>query len=389
MHQRITAPKRAGRKDRERKILLSLVEYFLRTGKPVGSQSLQEEGMPNISSATIRNHFMALEQKGYVKQQHSSGGRIPQAKAFREYAKECLDQFLHDKEHSISRPLPLPEEINTQDIIPLLQQTAQLLSREAHAAVAISSPKFDQDVVSDVHFVFLDVHRALAVVMTSFGLVHTTVILCDFPITHTLLKKADRFSRSRIFQEQLHPDLFEGEQLEQVRHLYQEALASYFISYSSNSQEDLWRAGFSQLLQLPEFGESQSLSPPLCLFESNTALRGLLREAVRSNELHVWIGNEILPQFTDDPNCSIVAIPYHVGNRAVGAIAVIGSMRLFYLQLFQLLKHLSSQLSRTLSTCLMHNQISYRMPEYDPSETKHLSIECIPHPQITHKGRKS
>lgn len=387
MQKQVTTPKRAGRKEREKKILFSLVEYFLRTGKPVGSQSLQEEGMPNVSSATIRNHFVALEEDGYLKQQHTSGGRIPQAKAFREYAQYCQDQLTRDT--PAQHILPLPEDIEVTGIIPLLQETAQRLSKEAHAAVAISSPKFDQDVVCDLHFVFLDIHRALAVLMTTFGLVHTLVIPCDFTITPSLLKKAERFAKSRIFQEQISLDLFEGEQLEQVRHLYQEALASYFISYSTVTQEDIWKAGFSQLLQLPEFEEADALSHPLNVFENTTILRGLLRETVRSNELRFWIGNEIFPHLQTDPNCSIVTIPYHVGKRAVGAFAVIGSMRVWYLQLFRLLTDLSAQLSHILSTCLLHNRITYRMPETTtPFEGSPLSLQFLPHPQLTHKGKK-
>ena len=89
--------KRANRKDREQKILLSLVEYYLQTGKPVGSQALQEESLADMSSATIRNYFAALERDGYLKQQHLSSGRIPQAKAFVAYAQSCFEDVEHEQ----------------------------------------------------------------------------------------------------------------------------------------------------------------------------------------------------------------------------------------------------------------------------------------------------
>ena len=71
------AIKRVGKQDRERKVLLGLVEYYIQTGKPVGSNALKEAGFGDLSSATIRNYFANLEEAGYLTQSHSSGGRIP------------------------------------------------------------------------------------------------------------------------------------------------------------------------------------------------------------------------------------------------------------------------------------------------------------------------
>ena len=71
------APKRKQRVERERAALLGLVELYLLTGKPVGSNTLKENGFDDISSATIRNYFAKLEKEGFLKQEHSSAGRIP------------------------------------------------------------------------------------------------------------------------------------------------------------------------------------------------------------------------------------------------------------------------------------------------------------------------
>ncbi len=78
--------KRIGKQDRERKVLLGLVDYYIKTGKPVGSNTLKEVGFEELSSATIRNYFANLEEEGYLSQSHSSGGRIPTNLAYRTYA---------------------------------------------------------------------------------------------------------------------------------------------------------------------------------------------------------------------------------------------------------------------------------------------------------------
>src|SRR5690349_18344642 len=82
--------KRPAKDQRERLVLLGLVDLHLSSGKPIGSNTLRENGFENLSSATIRNYFMKLEEDGFLKQQHSSGGRIPTEKGFRLYAQECL-----------------------------------------------------------------------------------------------------------------------------------------------------------------------------------------------------------------------------------------------------------------------------------------------------------
>lgn len=386
MKAKTHAPKRV--KDREKKILFSLVEYYIRTGKPVGSQSLQESEFSDISSATIRNYFATLDEAGYLRQQHASGGRIPQSKAFQEYAKYCFDKLNEEPPSHDEKPLPLVETIEATNVVTLLQHFGELLSQKACSPVAVSSPRFDHDIVSDLHFVFIDVSRTLAVITTEFGLVHTAVITTpSFSFSHAFLKKADRFARSRLFREPLEKDLFEGNELEEVRRLYQEAMASYFVSYSSVSQEDLWRAGFSRLLSCKDFSEASSLAASLSLFENGTALRGFMRDALRSNSLKFWVGEELIPYATGEPNAAVIAVPYRVGTRPVGGIVLVTSMRQLFLPLFHLLRDASTQLSEALTKSLMHNRISYRMPESHAVFTKEaqmLALDFEQKPQLEH-----
>lgn len=71
------AKKPKAKADREKQVLLGLVDTYIRTGKPVGSNTLKEGSFENLSSATIRNYFARLEEEGFLKQQHSSGAESP------------------------------------------------------------------------------------------------------------------------------------------------------------------------------------------------------------------------------------------------------------------------------------------------------------------------
>src|SRR5580698_5023185 len=86
------AQKKPAKDQRENLILFGLVDLYLQSGKPIGSNTLKENGFDALSSATIRNYFAKLEEEGFVKQQHSSGGRIPTAAAYKAYAQAHFDQ---------------------------------------------------------------------------------------------------------------------------------------------------------------------------------------------------------------------------------------------------------------------------------------------------------
>ena len=70
---------------RKSAVLRALVEEYVRTGEPVGSETIAERAGLGVSSATIRNEMAALEELGYLTHPHTSAGRIPTDKGYRHY----------------------------------------------------------------------------------------------------------------------------------------------------------------------------------------------------------------------------------------------------------------------------------------------------------------
>src|SRR5215475_11507082 len=71
---------------RERTILHSIVRAYIETGEPVGSRTLSRLRDLALSPATIRNVMADLAEEGYLAQPHTSAGRVPTGKAFRDFA---------------------------------------------------------------------------------------------------------------------------------------------------------------------------------------------------------------------------------------------------------------------------------------------------------------
>ena len=122
------AIKRIGKQDRERRVLLGLVDHYIKTGKPVGSNSLKEAGFGDLSSATIRNYFANLEETGYLIQSHSSGGRIPTDLAYRAYAEENLHANPEEVHENLFEDL---HRFDSREIALFLQEAAESLSKAA------------------------------------------------------------------------------------------------------------------------------------------------------------------------------------------------------------------------------------------------------------------
>lgn len=92
--------------DRQREVLAAVVEHYTKTAQPVGSEALLERHHFPVSSATLRNDMLALEEFGLLYQPHTSAGRIPTDAGYRFYVEEMMG----DKPLSKKDQLKLQEE---------------------------------------------------------------------------------------------------------------------------------------------------------------------------------------------------------------------------------------------------------------------------------------
>ncbi len=364
-------PKTSTKQEREKRILLGLIEHHLKTGKPVGSNTLKEAGFDDLSSATIRNYFAHLEEEGYLVQQHSSGGRIPTARAYRFYAQEFISQD--------TIPIPIDKAIlsnlrnaETREIAAYLQGAAETLSQQTNCAVFLSAPRFDQDFILDIKLVSIDQARCLCILITNFGVIQTEVLPTEKKLSAFSVKRLESYFHWRLTGNDKPENLTSDE--EQFAHkCYNELIVRFIIGYSNFTNEAIYCTGFSKLLNYPEFQNPLALANSLALFENVHSMRLLLKECMTLNHLKFWIGDDLAP-FTNDesPECAIVGIPYYINHQPVGSIGLLGTMRMPYRQLFTILRAFSESISTALTRSIYKHKISFRQPK---SEALHLQKE--------------
>lgn len=116
---------------RQTQILKSVIEDYIETATPVGSETLDKKYNLGVSSATIRNEMVTLTDIGYLKQPHTSAGRIPTPKALRFY----INTLMEEKRMSVADEVRTKEEVmeNRGNIDELMQEVTQSLAQKTRA----------------------------------------------------------------------------------------------------------------------------------------------------------------------------------------------------------------------------------------------------------------
>lgn len=352
--------KKLSKEDRERRVLLALVEYYILNGKPVGSATLKEADIGDLSAATIRNYFAHLEQEGYLEQQHSSGGRIPTDKAFRIYAQDQMNA--RELSHEIEKEIKELGQNDSREIAAYLQLVAEELSRMTNSAVFLSAPRFDHDFITTIKLVTVDHIRSLCIIVTDFGVIKTEVIHLDRRLSTFSIKRIEDYFQWRLTGI-TPPENLDLEEEQLAQKIYNELVVRYIVGYSNFTDDEIYRTGFSKLIAYPEFHDATTLASSLSLFENRHSMRLLLKDCSKHNTLKFWIGEDLAPYSTLTPDCAILATPYRINTHVAGAIGILSSVRIPYGKLFNLLRIFSEVISETITRNMYKFKIKYRQPQ--------------------------
>src|SRR3954451_24744655 len=164
--------------DRKAAILRAVVEEYIETAQPVGSQHVAQHTGLAVSPATVRNEMTVLEREGYLVQPHTSAGRIPTDLGYRFF----VDNFEHHpglapaQRRAVSDFFTLFASAH-QVLEDLLHETSQLLARvSTHTAVVVGPHQIDVATVRSVQLVSLQPSLVLALAILSNGSVEKTIL---------------------------------------------------------------------------------------------------------------------------------------------------------------------------------------------------------------------
>ena len=163
--------------ERKKKILSAVIETNIKSkqAEAVSSKQLQEEFMPKVSSATIRNELNALESMGYLKQLHTSGGRVPTSLAYKEYVNSLLENDKVDTK-AIQKVLSSYED-KSVSLISTLSTLAKRLSRVTNCPTVLVQHGLQNLSIVNIQIIPLIQKDALLLVETNAGIIDDNIAL--------------------------------------------------------------------------------------------------------------------------------------------------------------------------------------------------------------------
>ncbi len=331
---------------REGFILKSLVINFVNCATPIGSNFLSKANENRLSSATIRNIMMDLEEKGLVAQPHTSAGRIPTDLGYRYYVNDLMmmEKLTRSEKQQIEQDL---KNAANEDIEAILEKSSEVLSKISNQLGVVLSPRFYQGKFEKLELVNVSENKLLVVITITSGLVKTIIMEIKYDIPNNKLEETARILNERL----------SGLTLRQIRNTFDRRLSNIgygdesLISQFSNSvdkiflidDEHVHLKGAHNIFLQPEFANQDNISKILELVDNQKILIRILNDSsVNDEKISIAIGQENKDDLI--MNCSLITAAYKIGNIS-GTIGVLGPTRMKYEKVISLVDHIANEIS--------------------------------------------
>ncbi len=320
--------------DRQQWVLKSVVDTFVSTAEPVGSKLIAAQADSPVSSATVRNEMAELEAQGYLEQPHTSAGRVPTDKGYREYVDHLMNPGeLPDQE---KKELRANFEVDFYEVKDLLKRATTLLSESTGYATVTVTPTIDNSYITQVKMLSIEPGRVLIVVVLSAGVVRDRVARISDLITSEDLQLIARTLEDNLRGVKVEEVTLVG--VEQAMSgvalpdpALNQILYETYVAIKQADQLDVYMEGVQKLFIQPEFREPAEVHRVYNALQTDGMITGYLtsQNGIRGEHpFMIRIGQEIEVEGMEA--CSLVTTTYQLGERLHGQIGVIGPRRMEY-----------------------------------------------------------
>ena len=331
--------------ERQKTLLLLIIRDYIESAQPVGSKRLAEHYHLRLSSATIRNEMGALTEMGYLRQPHTSAGRVPTEEGYRFF----VSQMMNQAELSPSMQATISHQF--YQARPGVEQwmtlAASILAHQSQAVSVVTAPHAEKAKYKHVELISTQGRQVLMVLVMAGGEVSQQILTLAEPVSQERLSQtAARLNG--ILAGLAVDDILALPQRSDA--LDQDILSLIVQDMRRTSQSvagEIYTDGLTNVLSEPEFAEDDARRA-LKLFEERerSTLQDLLaRTTINSNigALQVLIGGE--GEWEELRQCSIVVARYGVPGMATGMLGVLGPMRMSYARTIPTVRYVAGLLS--------------------------------------------
>lgn len=330
--------------ERQRYLLTLIIHEYVQNAKPVGSKYLVNEFGLGLSSATVRNELSFLDELGFLRQPHTSAGRVPTEEGYRYFVSHLLQ--------NTELPLPVRHMIAHQfyqmpyDVDQWMRLAASILAQQSRAASVVTAPHSEEALFKHLELISTRGRQVLMILVLQGGEVDEQYITLSEPVAQPQLSEAAQNLTNRFRHASVKKIASELESLTGLEHDIAQLVLTEMRQVSNNPMGEVYLDGISHVLSEPEFVDSEEARQAIRALEERSILRDLLISSHPSSEVggvQVLIGGE----GTRDElrQCSLILTQYGSPGTSTGMLGVIGPMRMSYGRSISTIRFLSSLLS--------------------------------------------
>jgi heat-inducible transcriptional repressor len=343
-----TQPPDLGR--RARKILQAVVTEYLQSGDAVGSRTITRRHDLGLSPATVRNVMADLEELGLLEQRHTSAGRVPTESGLRFF----IDALLKVRGLTPKEKEDIRSRVIGGSADEVVQRASRLLSDLTQHAAVIMAPDPGMQRFGHIEFAPMRGGKLLAILVTADGRIDNRLLAIDAPIEPARLERIHNYLNQ----------LLSGLTLEEVRDRVLRELGEDKNRYDGEVAQAL-QLGQAALLgtrgvEVVVTGQANLVDPTdagpdraarmrelLRALEDKETLVRLLDRTRDADGIRVFLGAETALDALS--GSSVVAMPYGPGETPIGALAVIGPMRMNYAKVISVVDFTADVVSQLLT----------------------------------------
>jgi len=330
--------------ERQKSILMLVIRDYIETAQPVSSNALVQRYHLDLSSATVRNELAVLDEMGYLRQPHTSAGRVPTDDGYRFFVGQMMHQaeLPETVQHTIAHQFYQARPSINQ----WMTLAASILANQSRGVSVVTAPHAEQILFKHVELISTQGRQVLMVMVMVGGEVSQQILTLAEPVSQEQLSAtATRLN-----------GLLTGLSINTISALpprsntLDQDILTIIIQDMQRATEsvsgNIYTDGLTNVLAEPEFTESDEARRALKIFEEHATLQDLLTQTSTGSMvggLQVLIGGE--GGWEELRQCSMVLARYGVPGFATGMLGVLGPMRMSYAKTIPTVRFVAGLLS--------------------------------------------
>ena len=314
--------------ERQETVLALVVHEYIESARPVGSKRLVDQYSLRVSSATVRNELATLTETGYLRQPHTSAGRVPTEQGYRYF----VARLQGDTDLPASEKRLISHQFHQMrgDVDEWVRLAASILATQSRVASLVTSPLPDRTVFKHLELIGTQGRQVLMVLVLEGGDVRQQMLTLSDPIDQTQLRLTAEQITAACEGRDANGVKAKSSRFDVLGREIASLVAETLERADEFSSGEIHRDGLANVLSQPEFSDTERGRNALKLLEERSLLEEVLAKVLSPNVggVQVVIGGE--GAWEELRDYSMVLARYGTTGKATGTLGVLGPTRMSY-----------------------------------------------------------